>query len=189
VTDERPGGDPVSDKPTPDISTPDERVPAEQSAGPFDVADAAPEDDALLARLRGVSAELDPVPELVTISARAAFAMRDIDAELAELVRDSATDPAAVAMRGTTDEIRIISFSTETVNFEIQVTPEGDQRSILGLVTGASGPIEVQTPSGHRTEELDDLGRFWVSELEAGLVRFKVTPESGHPVTTTWVSL
>jgi hypothetical protein len=147
------------------------------------------EDEALLARLRLVAVQVDPVPELVEESARAAFAMRRIDAELAELVADSATDPAAVAMRGTTDEIRMITFSAESVSFEIQVTPSGGQLSILGLVSGATGPIEVETPTGHVTEVLDDLGRFWVSELDAGPVRFRVTPESGHAVTTTWVNL
>src|SRR5262249_46475986 len=58
------------------------------------------EDEALLERLRAICAEVDPVPDLVFQAARAAFTLRRLDAELAELVLDSADEPAgAVAVR------------------------------------------------------------------------------------------
>jgi hypothetical protein len=147
------------------------------------------QNDALLARLRSIADEADPVPEVVADGARAAFGMRDLDSELAELIMDSEADEPAVAMRGAGDEVRLLTFGTESVTVEIQVTPAGSERFILGVVTGATGPVEVETPHHRETETLDDLGRFWVSGLAAGLVRFRVTPESGHTVTTRWTTI
>ena len=49
-------------------------------------------EDAFEARLRRISGEAEPVPEHVLEAGRAAFALRDLDAELAELVADSAVD-------------------------------------------------------------------------------------------------
>ena len=42
------------------------------------------------AELRAIFAHLDPVPQLLDEAARAAFTWRTVDAELAELMRDSA---------------------------------------------------------------------------------------------------
>ena len=42
------------------------------------------------AELRAIFAHLDPVPQLLDDAARAAFGWRTVDAELAELLRDSA---------------------------------------------------------------------------------------------------
>ena len=42
------------------------------------------------AELRAIFAHLDPVPQLLDDAARAAFSWRTVDAELAELMRDSA---------------------------------------------------------------------------------------------------
>ena len=50
--------------------------------------------DALEARLRGIVSHLDGVPPLVDEGARAAFGWRTIDADLAELMRDSADELA-----------------------------------------------------------------------------------------------
>ena len=48
------------------------------------------DDDALLAELAGILARVDPVPGEVTLAARSALAWRSMDAELAELLHDSA---------------------------------------------------------------------------------------------------
>ena len=42
------------------------------------------------AELRAIFAHLDPVPQLLDDAARAAFGWRTVDAEIAELLRDSA---------------------------------------------------------------------------------------------------
>jgi hypothetical protein len=147
------------------------------------------EDDTLLARLREIADEADPMPEIVAEGAFAAFALRDLDSELAELIMDSEADEPALAMRGAGDDVRLLTFESEAVTVEIQVTPEGSERSVLGVVTGATGPVEVETLHHRETETLDELGRFWVTGLASGLVRFRVTPEPDHTVTTRWTTI
>jgi hypothetical protein len=57
------------------------------------MSDGSERDEALLARLQKVFDLVDPVPPSVVEAARAAYSWRRIDAELAELLGDSATDP------------------------------------------------------------------------------------------------
>ena len=59
------------------------------------------DDEDLLERLRAICEEVDPTPDLVIEMARAAFSLRRLDAELAELVLDSAD--AAWRNRGVAD--------------------------------------------------------------------------------------
>ena len=53
------------------------------------------------AELRALFARVDPVPPLLDDAARAAFTWRTVDAELAELMRDSAdaSEEAALLVR------------------------------------------------------------------------------------------
>jgi hypothetical protein len=148
------------------------------------------QDDELIARLRGLAQQADPPPELVLESARAAFLMRRIDAELAELVLDSAIDAGPVLVRGAEDEVvRMLSFETDTVSIEVQVTEADGTRSLLGLVSGAAGPVEVETAHGRSSVPLDELGRFVVTDVPPGTVRLHLSGDNGTPVTTSWVSL
>jgi hypothetical protein len=148
------------------------------------------QDDALIARLAGLADQVDPPPEIVLEAARAAFLMRRIDAELAELVLDSAVDAGPVLVRSTEDDtVRMLSFETHAVSIEVQVTEVDGLRSLLGLVTGASGPVEVETAHGRASVALDSLGRFSVDDVPPGTVRLHLTADDGTPVTTSWVSL
>ena len=147
-------------------------------------------DDQLIARLAGLAEQVDPPPEMVFEAARAAFGMRRIDAELAELVLDSAVDAGPVLVRGTeTDAVRMLSFETDTVSIEVQVSEVNGLRSLLGLVSGALGPVDVETAHGRHSVVLDDLGRFSVADVPPGTVRLHLVAENGTPVTTSWVSL
>ena len=147
-------------------------------------------DDILIARLRTLANQADAPPEMVLQAARAAFLMRRIDAELAELVLDSAVDVGPVAVRaGETDAVRMLSFETDSVSIEVQVTDIDGLRSLLGLVSGASGLVEVETAAGRSSVDLDGLGRFSVPNVPAGAVRLHLTADTGAAVTTSWVSL
>ena len=147
-------------------------------------------DDTLIRRLRGISDQVDPPPATVLEAARAAFLMRRIDAELAELVLDSAVDAGPVAVRaGEMDAVRMLSFESGTVSVEVQVTDVDGARSLLGLVSGASGPVEMETMAGRSFVQLDSLGRFSIAAVPPGTVRLNLTADDGTPVTTSWVSL
>lgn len=149
------------------------------------------QEDPLFIQLRSVAEQADPVPEFVYEAARAAFLLRRLDAELAELVMDSNVDSGAVLVRGsaTEDQVRMLSFETESVSIDIQVTTTDGSRTLLVLVHGASGEVGIETSLGRTRETIDEHGRFTVSQVPAGTVRLHLTADNGSAVTTSWVSL
>ena len=147
-------------------------------------------DDILIGQLRRIGDQADPPPPTVLEAARAAFLMRRIDAELAELVLDSDVDAGPVAVRaGQMDAVRMLSFESGTVSVEVQVTDVEGTRSLLGLVSGASGPVEMETMAGRSSVQPDSLGRFSIPAVPPGTVRLHLTADDGTAVTTSWVSL
>lgn len=146
-------------------------------------------DDELVDRLRRIAAQVDPPPELVLETARAALTLRRLDAELADLVHDSALAAGPVLVRGADDSLRLLSFETSTVSVEVQVSETAGRRSLLGMVSGASGAVEVETAEGRRTVPLGPSGRFDVDDVPSGTVRLHLVADDGTPVSTSWVSL
>ena len=126
------------------------------------------QDDPLFQRLRTVADQADPVPESVLEAGRAAFLLRRLDAELAELVMDSAFDAGTVL---------------------VQVTTTEGTRSLLVVVEGASGEVTIETSAGTSTASIDSEGRFTATGIPAGTVRLHLTADDGSAVTTSWVSL
>ncbi len=148
------------------------------------------QDDPLFRRLRAVAEQADPVPDFVLEAGRAAFLMRRIDAELAELVMDSAVDAGSVLVRGPgDDQVRMLSFETDRVSIDIQVTTAAGARTLLVVVEGASGEVTIETAAGTSTATIDAHGRFSVAGVPAGTVRLHLTADDGSAVTTSWVSL
>jgi hypothetical protein len=143
------------------------------------------EDDLLMARLRGLAAEADPVPDEVLAAARDAYGLRTLDAELAELVADSLDTAGAV--RGAAD-VRLLSFESGSVTVELEVTPVGPRRRLLGELVGGVGPVRLETPSGSSGVELDVAGRF-VADVPGGPVRLLCTGPDGVAVATSWTVL
>jgi hypothetical protein len=146
--------------------------------------------DLLEARLRGLAAAADPVPDLVLESARAAFTLRTLDAELAELVHDSAIDADLVLVRGPGEgDVRMLSFEHGTVAVDLQVSETAGGRELLGLVSGAVGDVEVEQAGRRTTVALDEAGRFVLEGLAAGPLRLHLSAEDGTSVETSWVTL
>jgi hypothetical protein len=145
------------------------------------------DDAALLARLREAAEEADPMPEFVLVAARSAFALRRLDAELAELVRDSADERAGlIAVRGDGD-VRLISFETGPVAVELQVTQRGPVRDLVAQISGADVAVaEVETPGFRRDAALAD-GVVTADGVPAGLLRLHVRTAEGHELVTSWV--
>jgi hypothetical protein len=154
-------------------------------------------DDQLLARLGRAVAEVDPVPDEVRQAARMAFDTRDLDAELAVLVADSArdgADPDAIfdAVRaGEVADIRLLSFTGGGVQVDIEVNRTGGRLDLMGQLSGASGnTCFLEYPQEPAVEvELDDIGRFMVTGTPGGPVRLRCRSAAGTPVTTSWVTL
>lgn len=147
-------------------------------------------DELLLARLREVAAEMDPVPDLVLEAAMAAFTLHRLDAELVELISDSLDQPAgAVAVRAPRGaEVRMLSFQSGSLRLELQVTADGAHREIVAQVDGA----EVTGAQLETSGEIRDLtsadGIIVAGRVPEGPVRLRLhTPRATGAFVTSWV--
>ena len=160
-------------------------------------------DDELVAVLRRLAAEADPVPEIVGAAARAAINTRDLDRQLAVLIADSAAEgpgPDAgatfefeeVRAGGTGGEsLRLLTFAAGGVQVDLEVNDHGDRLDLIGQFTGASTEeCELEYADGGRHPlEVDNLGRFLASGIGRGAVRARFRSAAGAPMTTAWVTI
>jgi hypothetical protein len=146
------------------------------------------DDEELLARLRAICAEVDPVPEPVYEAARAAFALRRLDAELAELVRDSLDESAAVTVRAAAlAEIRMLSFAAGPLTVDLQVTDRAEGRHLVIQVSG----VELRAARMETSDEVRELdtedGVLIAERVTPGRVRFVLTTVEGRHYATSWI--
>jgi hypothetical protein len=147
------------------------------------------DDERLIAELGAAVAEESAVSDRRRAAARAAFTWRSVDAELAELLHDSALDPGA-AVRSGGDAPRTLTFARGAVTLEIEV--DGD--TLLGeVLDGDPGPgpasVTLQRPdTAGRSTEADGSGFFRFDEVGPGPVRF-VLSRGSWSITTPWATL
>jgi hypothetical protein len=152
-------------------------------------------DEPLVAELRAFFAQVDPVPPLVTEAAKAALGWRRLDAELAELLSDSALETESLALaRGGGAPVRSVTFSADELTIDLEIHIDGDHRTLLGqLAPPFAATIEIQTADGPLpVAETDRLGRFRVTIPTSGAIRLRVSAgdrQSGSPVETSWISV
>lgn len=148
--------------------------------------------DALLAQLRAAAAVADAPPEHVLEAARAAFELRDLDAQLASLVSDSAETGNAVLLRDAVGDsaYRVVVFEAGQVSVELEVAATSSGRRLIGVVSGgAAGELTVQYADGTRVDgEVDDIGRFAL-DVPAGLARLRLLGSDGTTVVTAFLDL
>jgi hypothetical protein len=145
-------------------------------------------DEELLDWLGTVINEVDPMPEALLASARAAFGLRRLDAELAELVRDTAEERRGglIAVRGEGDP-RLISFEAGQITVELQIIERGGLRDLVAQITGVDvGSAEVETPSSRYAAELEG-SLISVDGVPAGHLRIHVRTVPGRDLVTSWV--
>ena len=144
------------------------------------------DDDVLLARLGRALAPVDPPPASVVAAAKASFALRDLDGELAALVFDSAAEREPVGVRGG-GASRLLSFEADEAGVELEVA--GTDRRLVGqLVPPSPAEIELRDPEGSRTVAADHLGRFAVDAPAHGPVQLRWRT-GGRLTRTDWVLL
>jgi len=154
-------------------------------------------DDALVAELQTLVARVDPVPPLVTEAAKAALGWRRLDADLAELLSDSALESEALALaRGPGAPVRSVSFSAGEVTIDVEIHVDGDQRTVLGqLSPPSSTTIEIQRAddAGATIVESDRLGRFRAQVSAGQPIRVRIlSPEAGTAasvIETSWIAI
>jgi hypothetical protein len=155
-------------------------------------------DEPLIAALRGLVTEVDPVPALVSEAAKAALGWRRLDADLAELLSDSTVDTQQMALtRGAGAPVRSVSFSTGqlTIDIDVQVDADAERRTLLGQLSPPSAvTIEVHRADDDATTTAtsDSLGRFRVAVLAGRPIRLRVLSAASSgaaAVETSWISI
>jgi hypothetical protein len=150
------------------------------------------EDDRdLLDALREAADAADPVPEVVSEAARASLTWLRVDAELAELVQDSAG--AELAGVRSEQASRLVSFSAGSVSIDMEIIAAGENRRLIGHMT-PPGPAQLEIRHARSrsatTVPVDDLGRFTADGVEPGTISLVTTPPSATtPVATTWLHI
>lgn len=147
------------------------------------------DDEKLLERLRVALAGQDPVPAHAVEFAVGAFAWRNIDADLAELLHDS-DEAGMVAVRDST-AVRVLMFRAGGITLEA----EQRRHDLLGALSPA-GRYRVQVYDGGREPAhpavasvvSDDAGLFRVGDLR-GTFRFVVASADDEVVLVSpWVT-
>lgn len=147
---------------------------------------------ALLDEVRQAVAEHDPVPAHVVAGAKAAFAWRTVDAELAALTADSVTAaPAAAGVRDQRGGLRLLTFEADEVTIELEVHDKGDRRKLVGqIVPPRPVSVEVRQDGGTQRHDTDAIGRFVIDEVQPGPVSLRCRlgdSEDAAWVHTDWV--
>jgi hypothetical protein len=152
-------------------------------------------DDRLMTELRAFFADVDPVPSLVVETAKASLGWRRLDADLAELLSDSALEEQAFALaRSGEATARAMTFSSGELTIDIEVHVDDKGRTLLGqLSPPAPATVEVhpmvQAPV---STEADRMGRFRVRLAAGDTIRLRIlgADERGDPpVETSWITV
>jgi hypothetical protein len=149
------------------------------------------QDEALIEQLR-IAMSGETPPASVTDAAKAALTWLRVDAELAELLSDSALDAEPALARGAV-VVRSVSFSAGDTIVELEVHPDGDRRTLLGqLSPAAQRKIVIQQAdgAGSASAQSDELGRFRITLEQAGTVRLRIADdESDTAIETAWIPI
>ena len=139
--------------------------------------------------IRTVYDLVDPVPPEVTAVAYHAMAFRTLDAELGQLVSDSAEE-RLVGVRDAEGPGRLVTFESDTLTVEVQVSVLGADRRLVGqLVPPSPAEVRVEWPNDSTSVHADDLGRFSIDAVPAGPVRLVCERPGSAAVVTGWLVL
>ncbi|GGM70673.1 hypothetical protein ACFFX1_28780 [Dactylosporangium sucinum] len=141
-------------------------------------------DDSLLEELGAAIRDAGRVPESFRAAGRAAFAWRNVDAELASL----SVEPAAAAgTRAEPAALRAFTFAARELSIEVEVTAD----ALVGqVVPPRPGRIELRTGAGfEQATDVDEVGWFAFRPLPTGMFRLYLHTPDGSQILTEWVTL
>jgi hypothetical protein len=148
------------------------------------------DDDQLLVELGGALRSAGRGTEREREAARAAYAWRSVDEDLAlvlaELVYDSAVHERPLLRGATTEAGRSLLFEGPAASIEVEVTPDGLTGTVLPpgraevTLFTADGPVA--------TVSADDMGGFTLGAPPAGPVRLHCGTATAS-LLTEWVRL
>lgn len=142
-------------------------------------------DDQLMADLARVLELTDPVPAPVTAFAKASFGWRDLDAQLAELVYDSA-EAGLVGVRGG-EQARQLTFRAPGVEIEVELVSEQTRRIVGQLIPPQETTVELRFDGSAMETTTDRLGRFSFDKVPTGPISLRCNVGDDQSVRTDWV--
>jgi hypothetical protein len=137
------------------------------------------DDESLLDSIRRLFEAADPMPADLPERIKFMFALRQLDAEVACLVR--ADREVALAARGT-EESRTITFDSDslTIMIRIDFNPGGSVRVDGWLAPPQSRRVEMRMANTSIAVVADGAGRFVFPDVPRGTARVIVhAPEAG----------
>ena len=111
---------------------------------------------------------------------------------LAELAFDSSVDESPVLVRGPSSDEQQLTFETERVAVDLQVTGHGASRRIIGQLAPAGvAEIELRTGSVEVIRVTsDELGRVPAVDVPAGSLSLRIQfAGEDTAVVTDWVTV
>lgn len=132
-------------------------------------------DEALLAAIAAMHAELDPVPDGLVERIQFELTLDALQAEVATLTQlDLAGSGARSGATSTAESARTITVTAASITTMITIgrQPDGTVRVDGWAVPGAGIGVEVLLAGGSRRTEADEDGRFVFDGLPAGLAKF-----------------
>ena len=126
----------------------------------------------VLAGIRELWAEADPMPATLVEQIQFAIQLEDVDLEVMRIREQEALSTA----RSSAEQGRLITFDSETLTIMVNVSPEpgGTIRLDGWLTPPAEHPIEVRTAEGPKATSSDAEGRFAVAGVPHGMVQVLV---------------
>jgi hypothetical protein len=147
-------------------------------------------DEMMLATLRKAAAVREPVPASVLQAARDAFAWRLTDAELAELVADSAFEVAPAGTIGGWEPRRMTFEVPGGTALELEASCQRAGIRVVGhVVPGRPGTAEVQHSGGSVAVAVDEVGRFAAHGIRPGPMRVKLRLVTPDPTCTSQLEI
>jgi hypothetical protein len=134
------------------------------------MSDLDPADRELLAQVKEMLDETDPVPEFLIDAARGTYTWRTIDAELAELTDDSLLEGTAVR---SSRAPRLLTFTAEAATLVIEVAEHvrgaSPGRRLWGQVLSPRpAEVDVRHADGTVSVTADEFGRFRAEAVPPG---------------------
>lgn len=148
--------------------------------------------EATFRRLAELVRRDDAVPPEVVEAARASFAWRSVDDELAALVYDSDRDGELLAnVRATGRSSRMLTFEAPGIALEVEVSGSRPRELVCQVVPPQAVTLELLGPGGVRAAAEDDFGTFHFPSVPPGAVKLRCRLRSGgsSPVATSWVQI
>ena len=140
-------------------------------------------DDELLAELRATVDAVDPVPDRLIDGAKAAFAWRTIDEDLARLQFDSLAESDLAAVRST--RTIHLAFATSEAGIDVEIGAD----TLTGQVVPPAVSVGIMLRSGERVDvSCDEQGQFTIPRPSSGPVRLVAVFDHGE-VVTEWFTV